>query len=90
MARLFDGGEKKKGTAENPRKIGGFGVPGAVRTPGLPLRRRPLYPAELRRHGSMGYPVNYAKMKKAKTNGQPGKVEKTDKRTSSLTKRSTI
>ena len=39
MARLFDGGEKKKGTAENPRKIGGFGVPGAVRTPGLPLRR---------------------------------------------------
>ena len=30
--------KRKKGTAENPRKIGGFGVPGAVRTPGLPLR----------------------------------------------------
>ena len=42
--------KRKKGTAENPRKIGGFGVPGAVRTPGLPLRRRPLYPAELREH----------------------------------------
>ena len=42
--------EGKKRTAENPRKIGGFGVPGAIRTPGLPLRRRLLYPAELREH----------------------------------------
>ena len=27
-----------------------FGVPGAIRTRGLSLRRRTLYPAELRRH----------------------------------------
>lgn len=29
-----------------------FGVPGAIRTRGLPLRRRMLYPAELRRQGT--------------------------------------
>ncbi len=40
--------KREKETADNPRKIGGFGVPGAIRTPGLPLRRRPLYPTELR------------------------------------------
>ena len=27
---------------------GAFGVPGAIRTRGLPLRRRTLYPTELR------------------------------------------
>ena len=37
---------------EKPEKldfIGLFGVPGAIRTRGLSLRRRTLYPAELRR-----------------------------------------
>ena len=29
---------------------GPFGVPGAIRTRGLPLRRGTLYPAELRKH----------------------------------------
>ena len=28
----------------------GFGVPGAIRTRGVPLRRRALYPTEVRRH----------------------------------------
>ena len=28
----------------------GIGVPGAIRTRGVPLRRRALYPAEVRRH----------------------------------------
>ena len=28
----------------------GFGVPGAIRTRGVPLRRRALYPAEVRGH----------------------------------------
>ena len=28
---------------------GAFGVPEVIRTPDLPLRRRPLYPAELRK-----------------------------------------
>lgn len=28
----------------------GFGVPEVIRTPDLPLRRRSLYPAELRKH----------------------------------------
>ena len=27
-----------------------FGVPEVIRTPDLPLRRRSLYPAELRKH----------------------------------------
>ncbi len=35
---------------EKPPVEGGFGVPGAIRTRGLSLRRRMLYPAELRRH----------------------------------------
>ena len=30
------------------------GVPGATRTPGLSLRRRSLYPTELREHGLWG------------------------------------
>ena len=29
--------------------FGTFGVPGAIRTRGVPLRRRTLYPAEVRR-----------------------------------------
>ena len=29
---------------------GVFGVPEVIRTPDLPLRRRSLYPAELRKH----------------------------------------
>ena len=35
---------------EKPRKVlvfGGFGAPNRIRTCGLPLRRRTLYPAEL-------------------------------------------
>ena len=35
---------------EKPRKVlvfGGFGAPKGIRTSGLPLRRRSLYPAEL-------------------------------------------
>ena len=31
-------------------KSGNFGDPGGIRTHGLSLRRRPLYPAELRDH----------------------------------------
>ena len=37
---------------------GVFGVPGAIRTRGLSLRRRTLYPAELRRRTT---PLSYTK-----------------------------
>ena len=42
---------------KNPAEKGNFaaghyGVPGAIRTRGLPLRRRMLYPAELRRQAT--------------------------------------
>ena len=37
----------KNAAGENPRRLG---TPGAIRTRDLPLRRRMLYPAELRRH----------------------------------------
>ena len=49
LARLGNFGQKK-----NPDfclYIGVCGVPGEIRTPDLPLRRRTLYPAELRKHG---------------------------------------
>ena len=39
----------KKEKAHKRCVYGLSGVPGATRTPGLPLRRRTLYPAELRR-----------------------------------------
>lgn len=32
------------------------GVPEGIRTPGLPLRRGTLYPAELLRHGTVSLP----------------------------------
>ena len=35
-----------------------FGVREVTRTPGLPLRRRSLYPTELRRHGWEAVPGN--------------------------------
>ena len=38
------------GTKKKHRKSGANGVPGQVRTAGVPLRRRTLYPAEVRRH----------------------------------------
>ena len=41
---------QKEKTTKYSRKFGGFGVPGAIRTRGLSLRRRTLYPAELRAH----------------------------------------
>ena len=31
--------------------FGSFGAPGAIRTRGVPLRRRTLYPAEVQAHG---------------------------------------
>ena len=34
----------------NVPTFGNHGVPEAIRTPGLSLRRRSLYPAELRKH----------------------------------------
>lgn len=36
--------------ARNRGFSGGFGAPGGIRTHGLPLRRRSLYPTELRVH----------------------------------------
>ena len=48
---------------KNPLQIadcaicGGFALPGAIRTRGLSLRRRTLYPAELRRDDYSGYRV---------------------------------
>ena len=36
--------------ARNRGFFGGFGAPGGIRTHGLPLRRRSLYPTELRVH----------------------------------------
>ena len=50
---LLLAGLMKLGEKENPEKwlqIGVYGVPGEIRTPGLSLRRRSLYPAELRKH----------------------------------------
>lgn len=44
---------KNAGTKKAPFQ-GLCGVPGATRTPGLPLRRRSLYPTELREHGLWG------------------------------------
>ena len=44
-------GEAKQKNAANQQKMacsGAFGTPGWVRTSGLSLRRRPLYPTELR------------------------------------------
>ena len=44
---------RNAGTKKAPI-MGLCGVPGATRTPGLPLRRRSLYPTELREHGLWG------------------------------------
>lgn len=41
---------KKSGRSLQNLPLLYVGVPGAIRTRGLPLRRRMLYPAELRRH----------------------------------------
>ena len=41
----------KKEKAHKRSVYGLSGVPGATRTPGLPLRRRSLCPTELREHG---------------------------------------
>ena len=49
------GKRQKEKKPKRPVKSGSFGffsgIPGAIRTRDLPLRRRMLYPAELRRHG---------------------------------------
>ena len=48
----FDDRERKN-NAVNHQKTAygkGFGVPEVIRTPDLSLRRRSLYPAELRKH----------------------------------------
>ena len=44
----------KKEKAHKRSVYGLSGVPGATRTPGLPLRRRSLCPTELREHGLWG------------------------------------
>lgn len=44
----------KKEKAHKRCVYGLSGVPGATRTPGLPLRRRSLCPTELREHGLWG------------------------------------
>ena len=41
-----------------PRDLKTTGAPGEIRTPGLLLRRQPLYPAELRAH-SDGTQIGY-------------------------------
>ena len=38
--------------AENPLFTAFSGAPGAIRTRGVPLRRRALYPSEVQAHGS--------------------------------------
>ena len=38
-----------------------FGVPEVIRTPDLPLRRRSLYPAELRKHAELYYSIKKRK-----------------------------
>lgn len=46
-----DKNEKTPETLDFTGFSGGvFGVPEVIRTPDLPLRRRSLYPAELRKH----------------------------------------
>ena len=48
---LFRKNEKTPETLDFTGFSGGvFGVPEVIRTPDLPLRRRSLYPAELRKH----------------------------------------
>ena len=48
---LFPKNEKTPETLDFAGFSGGvFGVPEVIRTPDLPLRRRSLYPAELRKH----------------------------------------
>ena len=48
MYSLASNGEfKKKGTPEKRLISGASGAPKRIRTSGLPLRRRSLYPAEL-------------------------------------------
>ena len=50
MYSLASNGEfKKKGTPEKRLISGASGAPKRIRTSGLPLRRRSLYPAELRK-----------------------------------------
>ena len=44
------GGSDSPLVAEVARSVGRDGVPGAIRTPGLQLRRLTLYPAELQAH----------------------------------------
>ncbi len=48
-----DSQTRNAGTKKAPF-LGLCGVPGATRTPGLSLRRRSLYPTELREHGLWG------------------------------------
>ena len=52
LAKTRRGLKKKK--AHKRSVYGLSGVPGATRTPGLPLRRRSLCPTELREHGLWG------------------------------------
>lgn len=56
----------KKVKRRKPSKIKAFdvpdGTPGAIRTRDLPLRRRTLYPAELRAHIKFGVPPSTSKV----------------------------
>ena len=46
-------GENPVGSKRPHRQVGSAGVPGGIRTHDLPLRRRTLYPAELRKHNCL-------------------------------------
>ena len=51
ILHVFGENEKTPETLDFTGFSGGvFGVPEVIRTPDLPLRRRSLYPAELRKH----------------------------------------
>ena len=53
---FFRKNEKTPETLDFTGFSGGvFGVPEVIRTPDLPLRRRSLYPAELRKHKKLKY-----------------------------------
>jgi hypothetical protein len=65
QARYYFGGGENGFTLTGKRLRKESGAPGEIRTPGLLLRRQPLYPAELRAHttwvvytgGSRGFNV---------------------------------
>ena len=74
---FFRKNEKTPETLDFTGFSGGvFGVPEVIRTPDLPLRRRSLYPAELRRHAAF-FPIFYIIVEVAgKCNANSDKVRK--------------